>query len=119
VTLCHKFCLEAFLDTTPAEWTFVEGHGLGTRSWAATCDSLKMTMTASVSWMDARVTEFGVRGQENPPPITALPLPRRLAKPPAPEGRKGRVKFDLPGLEEIAGLDPFGRFSSILTGTLL
>ena len=35
VTLCHKFCLEAFLDTTPAEWTFVEGHGPGTRSWAA------------------------------------------------------------------------------------
>ena len=35
VTLCHKFCLEAFPDTTPAEWTFVEGHGPGTRSWAA------------------------------------------------------------------------------------
>jgi hypothetical protein len=35
VTLCHKFCLEAFSDTTPAEWTFVEGHGPGTRSWAA------------------------------------------------------------------------------------
>ena len=24
VTLCHKFCLEAFPDTTPAEWMFVE-----------------------------------------------------------------------------------------------
>lgn len=35
VTLCHNFCLEAFPDTTPAEWTFVEGHGPGTRSWAA------------------------------------------------------------------------------------
>jgi hypothetical protein len=35
VTLCHKFCLEAFPDTTPSEWTFVEGHGPGTRSWAA------------------------------------------------------------------------------------
>jgi hypothetical protein len=35
VTLCHKFCLDAFPDTTPAEWTFVEGHGPGTRSWAA------------------------------------------------------------------------------------
>lgn len=35
VTLCHKFCLEAFPDTTPAEWTFVEAHGPGTRSWAA------------------------------------------------------------------------------------
>lgn len=35
VTLCHKFCLEAFPDTTTAEWTFVEGHGPGTRSWAA------------------------------------------------------------------------------------
>jgi hypothetical protein len=35
VTLCHKFCLEAFPDTTPAEWTFVEGHGPDTRSWAA------------------------------------------------------------------------------------
>lgn len=35
VTLCHKFCLEAFPDTTPAEWAFVEGHGSGTRSWAA------------------------------------------------------------------------------------
>ena len=27
VTLCHKFCLEAFPDTKPSEWTFVEGHG--------------------------------------------------------------------------------------------
>ncbi len=35
VTLCHKFCLEAFPDTAPAEWTLVEGHGPGTRSWAA------------------------------------------------------------------------------------
>lgn len=35
VTLCHRFCLEAFPDTTPAEWTFVEGHGPGTRTWAA------------------------------------------------------------------------------------
>jgi hypothetical protein len=35
VTLCHKFCLEAFPDTKPSEWTFVEGHGPGTRSWAA------------------------------------------------------------------------------------
>lgn len=35
VTLCHKFCLETFPDTTPAERTFVEGHGPGTRSWAA------------------------------------------------------------------------------------
>jgi hypothetical protein len=35
VTLCHKFCLEAFSDTTESEWTFVEGHGPGTRSWAA------------------------------------------------------------------------------------
>jgi hypothetical protein len=35
VTLCRKFCLEAFPDTKPAEWTFVEGHGPGTRSWAA------------------------------------------------------------------------------------
>jgi hypothetical protein len=35
VTLCHKFCLEAFPDTKPAEWTFVEGHGPDTRSWAS------------------------------------------------------------------------------------
>ena len=35
VTLCLKFCLEAFPDTKPSEWTFVEGHGPGTRSWAA------------------------------------------------------------------------------------
>lgn len=35
VTMCYKFCLEAFPDTTPSEWTFVEGHGPGTRSWAA------------------------------------------------------------------------------------
>jgi len=35
VTLCHKFCLEAFPDTTAAEWTFMEGHGPGTRSWVA------------------------------------------------------------------------------------
>jgi hypothetical protein len=35
VTLCFKFCLEAFPDTKPAEWTFVEGHGPDTRSWAA------------------------------------------------------------------------------------
>ena len=35
VTLCLKFCLEAFPDTKPSEWTFVEGHGSGTRSWAA------------------------------------------------------------------------------------
>jgi hypothetical protein len=35
VNLCQKFCLEAFPDTKTAEWTFVEGHGPGTRSWAA------------------------------------------------------------------------------------
>jgi hypothetical protein len=35
VTLCHRFCLEAFTDTTASEWTFVEGHGPATRSWAA------------------------------------------------------------------------------------
>jgi hypothetical protein len=35
VALCHKFCLEAFPDTKPAEWVFVEGHGPGTRSWTA------------------------------------------------------------------------------------
>jgi hypothetical protein len=35
VSLCHRFCLEAFSDTTASEWTFVEGHGPGTRSWAA------------------------------------------------------------------------------------
>ena len=38
VTLCHKFCLEAFSDTTASEWTFVEGHGPATRSWAAIHD---------------------------------------------------------------------------------
>jgi hypothetical protein len=35
LTLCHRFCLEAFPDTVPAEWKFVEGHGPGTRSWVA------------------------------------------------------------------------------------
>jgi len=35
VTLCHKFCLEAFPDTTASEWAFVDGHGPGTRSWVA------------------------------------------------------------------------------------
>jgi hypothetical protein len=35
VNLCCKFCLEAFPDTKAAEWTFVEGHGPDTRSWAA------------------------------------------------------------------------------------
>lgn len=35
VTLCRLFCLEAFPDTRAAEWCFVEGHGPGTRSWAA------------------------------------------------------------------------------------
>ena len=35
VTLCHKFCLEAFPDTKAAEWNFVDGHGPATRSWAA------------------------------------------------------------------------------------
>ena len=35
VSLCHKFCLEAFPDTKPSEWKFVEGHGPGTRSWVA------------------------------------------------------------------------------------
>jgi hypothetical protein len=35
VALCHKFCLHAFPSTTPAEWTFVEGRGKVTRSWAA------------------------------------------------------------------------------------
>lgn len=35
VSLCHKFCLEAFPDTKAAEWNFVEGHGPATRSWTA------------------------------------------------------------------------------------
>ena len=35
VSLCYKFCLEAFPDTKAAEWNFVEGHGPATRSWAA------------------------------------------------------------------------------------
>lgn len=35
VDLCHKFCLEAFPDTKPVEWVYVEGHGPGTRSWTA------------------------------------------------------------------------------------
>jgi len=35
VTLCYKFCLEAFPDTKESEWTFGQRHGPGTRSWAA------------------------------------------------------------------------------------
>ncbi len=35
VHLCRKFCLDAFPDTKAAEWIFVDGHGPGTRSWAA------------------------------------------------------------------------------------
>jgi len=35
VDLCQKFCLDAFPDTTASEWAFVDGHGPGTRSWAA------------------------------------------------------------------------------------
>ena len=35
VHLCQKFCLDAFPDTKAAEWMFVDGHGPGTRSWAA------------------------------------------------------------------------------------
>ncbi|MDA1006922.1 MAG: DUF932 domain-containing protein, partial [Verrucomicrobia bacterium] len=35
VELGFRFCHEAFPDTKPAEWTFVEGHGPRKRSWVA------------------------------------------------------------------------------------
>lgn len=35
VTLCQRFCRDAFPDTNPAEWIYEVGHGPQTRSWAA------------------------------------------------------------------------------------
>jgi hypothetical protein len=51
VTLCHKFCLEAFPDTTPAEWTFVEGHGPGTRSCPKPFPSRLANATFNQEWL--------------------------------------------------------------------
>ena len=39
VTLCHKFCLEAFPDTKAAEWNFVDGH-----AWLAASGCLEIRL---------------------------------------------------------------------------
>lgn len=65
VTLCHKFCLEAYPDTTPAECICVAGHGTGTRNQPP--HSL-----ASGFWQAACCSAGGLR--VHPPPLASAKI---------------------------------------------